>query len=81
MAETMFKTLGTGYGSAAFLAFAGAAYVGGSPWSWLLFIWLAGAPLTVMAASLVTALRTPSYQPYRPKHLSRKGDAQISVAR
>lgn len=52
----MFRTLASGYGSAAICALAGAALWGGGALWWLSFVWLAGAPFTILCAGTMLLL-------------------------
>ena len=40
-------TIGIGYATAVILGAAGFLMFGGPVWSWLLFVWIAGAPITL----------------------------------
>ena len=53
----MLKSIAIGYGWTAALAFCGAYVFGGTALIWVLFVWLTGAPITLLVAGLRTILK------------------------
>ncbi|MEL6387923.1 MAG: hypothetical protein AAFR00_11285 [Pseudomonadota bacterium] len=48
----MFRSLALGYGCTAVVGLLGLLALGGSLWLWLAFVWLAGAPITLVVAGI-----------------------------
>ncbi|MCL6285626.1 hypothetical protein M3P21_19030 [Ruegeria sp. 2012CJ41-6] len=48
----MFTSIVKGYAVALILGVAGGYVIGGPIWAWLLFVWIAGAPITLFFSEL-----------------------------